>query len=54
MIEQIHIKDVATFKDEYLSDLKKVNFIYGSNGSGKTTISNVIKSVGEYKDCELS
>ena len=54
MIEQIHIKNVATFKDEYLSDLKKVNFIYGSNGSGKTTISNVIKSVGEYKDCELS
>ena len=29
MIEQIHIKDVATFKDEYLSDLKKVHFIYG-------------------------
>lgn len=54
MIEQIHIKDVATFKDEYLSDLKKVNFIYGSNGSGKTTISNVIRSVDEYKDCELS
>lgn len=54
MIEQIHIKDVATFKDEYISDLRKTNFIYGSNGSGKTTISNVIKSVGEYTNCELS
>lgn len=54
MIEQIHIKDVATFKDEYISDLRKINFIYGSNGSGKTTISNVINSIGEYTNCELS
>lgn len=26
MLEQIHIKDVATFKDECISDLKKINF----------------------------
>jgi len=54
MIEKIHIKNVATFKDEFISDLKKVNFIYGSNGSGKTTISNVIQSINEHADCGIS
>jgi len=54
MIEKIHIKNVATFKDEFISDLKKVNFIYGSNGSGKTTISNVIQSIDEHTGCEIN
>ncbi len=53
MIEEIHIKDIATFKDETITDLKKVNFIYGSNGSGKTTISNVIQSLNEHEGCEI-
>src|SRR5699024_3960959 len=44
MIESIKLKQVATY-DEYginLSDLKKVNFVYGANGSGKTTISKFL------------
>lgn len=53
MIEEIHIKDIATFKDETITDLKKINFIYGSNGSGKTTISNVIQSINEHTGCEI-
>lgn len=53
MIEEIRIKDIATFKDETITDLKKVNFIYGSNGSGKTTISNVIQSISEHEGCEI-
>ena len=53
MLEQIHIKDVATFKDECISDLKKINFIYGANGSGKTTISKIIQSPDRYPNCEL-
>lgn len=28
MIEQIHIKDVATFKEEYISDLRKINYLW--------------------------
>ena len=44
MIEKITIKKVATYDDNgiVVSDLKKVNFIYGANGCGKTTISNFI------------
>lgn len=54
MIEEINIKNILIFKDESISDLKKVNFISGSNGSGKTTISNVIQSINEHKCCEIS
>ena len=53
MIEEISIKCIATYDStipETLSDLKPVNFIYGSNGTGKTTISRIIanKSVPPY------
>ena len=44
MIASIDIKNIATFDIQgvQINDLKKVNFIYGANGSGKTTISNFI------------
>ena len=50
MIEKIHIKNVATYgpSPERLDDLAKINFIYGSNGTGKTTISRVIADAASY------
>lgn len=44
MIKKIVIKNVASFDDEgvTLDDLKRVNFIYGGNACGKTTISRVL------------
>ncbi len=44
MIENIKIQNEASYGDsgETLSGLSKFNFIYGSNGTGKTTISRVI------------
>ncbi len=44
MIKKIVIKNVASFDNEgvTLDDLKKVNFIYGGNACGKTTISRVL------------
>lgn len=53
MIEKICIKNVATFEDETITGLKKVNFVYGSNGSGKTTISNIIQNPTNYADCQI-
>ena len=46
MIESITIKNVATFDSSgiQINDLKKVNYIYGANASGKTTISNFLYS----------
>lgn len=44
MIESIILKEVASYDEAgvELSGLNKVNFIYGANGSGKTTISNFL------------
>lgn len=53
MINKICIKNVATFEDETITGLKKVNFVYGSNGSGKTTISNIIQNPTNYADCQI-
>lgn len=58
MIESIFLRDVASFDSAGLqiSDLRKVNFIYGSNGCGKTTISNFIQNPTnpKYPDCILN
>jgi wobble nucleotide-excising tRNase len=57
MIENILIKNIASYDNAgtQLSELKKINFIYGANGSGKTTISNLSSEQAnlEFKDCDL-
>ncbi|QTQ12202.1 AAA family ATPase [Treponema parvum] len=53
MIEKIEIKDTATYIDETLDNLSKVNFIYGNNGSGKTTISRIITNESAYPNCKI-
>ena len=56
MIEKIQISNVATYgsASEELSELKEINFIYGSNGTGKTTISRVIADCDSQGDCTLT
>jgi len=46
MIELLSVQNTATFDTEgiVISELKKINFIYGANGSGKTSISNLIQN----------
>jgi wobble nucleotide-excising tRNase len=57
MIENILIKNTASYNSTgtQLSDLKKINFIYGANGSGKTTISNLSSEQANvaFKNCSL-
>ncbi|EIE01379.1 MULTISPECIES: AAA family ATPase [Leptospira] len=55
MIELIRISDVAAFGStpEELSSLSRINFIFGSNGSGKTTISRIIANEEEYGSCSV-
>ena len=57
MIDSITIKNVATYDNEgvKINNLKKINFIYGGNGTGKTTISNYLKNQDDdkYNDCEI-
>ena len=58
MITQIDIKNVATYDNQGVrfDDLKKVNFIYGANGCGKTTISNFVHDSSDQKfnSCSLT
>ncbi|HZF69390.1 AAA family ATPase [Sulfuricurvum sp.] len=57
MLEEIVLKNIATYDTTGTSllNLKKINFIYGSNGSGKTTVSNFISNPtdNKYKNCSL-
>lgn len=57
MIKSISINRIATFNEEgtKIENLKKVNFIYGANGCGKTTISNFLYNNEDEKfdNCHL-
>lgn len=56
MISKINIKDVASFNtsDHIMDDLGRVNFIFGANGSGKTTISRVLSHPDNYPSCDIA
>lgn len=47
MIESISLSNIATYspdKSENIVNLKPINFFYGANGAGKTTISRLIEN----------
>jgi wobble nucleotide-excising tRNase len=54
MITNIKLHNIATYTNPVeINDLKKINFIYGSNGTGKTTLSNFLydSSDLDFSDC---
>jgi len=57
MISRVFLSNVATYDrvGSSLEPLVKINFIYGANGSGKTTISNYLSNPSEplYADCQI-
>ncbi len=54
MITEIEIKNIASYKGEKVIIIpKKINFFYGSNGSGKTTISKIIADPNKYLSCKV-
>ena len=58
MIESIHVAKTATYGDarQSLTGLKTFNYIYGSNGSGKTTISRIVANPGDpaHASCNIA
>lgn len=56
MINSIKIKNVATYSSETETLLTPsiVNFIYGNNGAGKTTITRIIENSNDYLESSLS
>lgn len=54
MITDICIDNVATYRVPItLNDLRQINFIFGANGSGKTTISRILDQASGYTHCSL-
>tara|TARA_R110000868_G_scaffold115254_1_gene307897 strand:+ start:386 stop:2578 length:2193 start_codon:yes stop_codon:yes gene_type:complete len=56
MLQEITIANEASYSGagQALGNLKSINFIFGTNGSGKTTISRVIANPASYPTCALS
>ncbi|CBJ81781.1 conserved hypothetical protein [Xenorhabdus bovienii str. Jollieti] len=55
MIGEIQINSpLATYQNPArLSDLRRINYIFGANGTGKTTISRVIAQAHDHEHCQL-
>lgn len=57
MLKKIVLKNVTSYKLKpvEVEFTKKISLFYGLNGTGKTTISNYLSSIGgdAYKDCEI-
>jgi predicted ATPase len=56
VITKIDIRNTATFGDATpsLDGLKKINFFFGANGTGKTTISKVIADSEQFSECTIA
>ncbi|WP_322037509.1 AAA family ATPase [Burkholderia cepacia] len=56
MIESLSITKVATYAEaaEVMSGLKSLNFVFGSNGAGKTTIGMLIADPHSFPGCSIS
>ena len=56
MISEIQINaPVATYQNiTKLTDLRRINYIFGANGTGKTTISRVISRAVGHEHCLIT
>ncbi len=56
MIESITIASVATYSSipETLSGLSQFNFLFGSNATGKTTVSRIIADEASFPTCNVN
>ncbi len=55
MIDKVEIKDIATFSENVVIDnLRKINIIYGANGTGKSSIGRVLYNIAEHPSCKVS
>ena len=54
MITKIKLKDVASYAELVeICNLRKINFFFGSNGTGKTTLSKLISKPDYFPSCSL-
>ena len=55
MLSSIYLKNIASYNSigTKFRDLKKINFIYGNNGTGKSTLSRAFRNIKDeaFSDC---
>jgi ABC-type branched-subunit amino acid transport system ATPase component len=56
MISKIDICNAATFGNviQVMDGLKKFNYLFGTNGSGKTTISTILADQSQFPGCNVN
>ena len=56
VIESINIANVATYAStpEKLTKLSQLNYLFGSNGTGKTTVGRIIADEATFPTCKVS
>lgn len=56
MIESLSIAKIASYPDtpEVMNGLKSLNFIFGSNGTGKSTIGHLIADPNAFPSCSVT
>lgn len=54
MISKLTLSNIATFTQAVEIKPTAINYFYGSNGSGKTTVSKVIADESAFSDCALT
>lgn len=53
MISNVYLNGVATYRNGINFNPKKINFVYGANGTGKSTISKVLYGEKGMETCEI-
>ncbi|MET3697132.1 wobble nucleotide-excising tRNase [Bacillus oleivorans] len=54
MIDKIRLREVATYDTSGIEvNLRKINYIFGSNGTGKTTVSEVLRKQEDFPSCRI-
>ena len=55
MIKKIVLRDIASYDHNGVTfdNLARGNFIYGGNGTGKTTLSRVLENPSAYPQCQV-
>jgi len=54
MLKKIKVKDIATFDETGIEmDVRKINYIFGSNGTGKTTLSELLRKQDDFPTCRI-
>lgn len=55
MIDRLEISGSANYGDtvENMDGLREINFVYGPNGSGKTTVLRLIADASPYSKCAI-